>query len=238
MVEDKTMNYFDKDGKFSDNMLSLQGRDALNFTQVAADLTKDLFNFGVKAIGKLKVSIDSMYSHAKFDNSYVITGGAIGHTLYVKYLPAWDNYAVEAYNPDILEEKADEIKAIYEDKTLSEKQKEEALDALLTCVTIKYPSAGPEEYEIVRYLTKEELMERINKMELPEEDKDDLRNYWELAQYGVTVYAPINIMKNKLAGMDIDFDATLADFSELKNILLADRKRVVDFIDYFDKAHK
>ena len=237
-VEEKVNAYYDPEESFNNNMLALMGTDALNFKEVASGLAEDLFKFGTKAIGRLKVKMESMYSHAKFDNTYVKTAGKYGHTLYVKYLPCYDNYAVEAYNPDILESKAEEIEAIYADALLSEKQKEEALDRLLTCITIKYPSAGPEEYEIVRYLTKEELQQRIDNMKLEDDARCELQKYWDRAQYGVTVYAPINIMKNKLAGMDIDYDATASDFSELKEILLADKTRIVDFIDYKAAAYK
>ena len=75
-------------------------------------------------------------------------------------------------------------------------------------------------------------------MELTDEERYELQKYWDRSQYGVTMYAPVNILKNKLAGMDIDFDATASDFSELKLILLPIKKRVVDFIDYKDKAYK
>lgn len=229
---------FDMEASFNDNMLALMGTDALNYTEVAKGVTEDLFKFATKAIGRLKVRIDSMYSHAKFDNTYVKTIGKYGFTLYVKYLPEYDNVAIEAFNPDILDEKAEEIRAIEEDATLSEKDKEKALDNLLSCVTIKYPSAGPEEYEIIRYLTWRELQSRIDRMELTDEERYELQKYWDRSQYGVTMYAPVNILKNKLAGMDIDFDATASDFSELKLILLPIKKRVVDFIDYKDKAYK
>lgn len=237
-VAEKVEAYYDPEESFNNNMLALQGTDALNFKEVAAGLAEDLFKFGTKAIGRLKVKMSSMYSHAKFDNTYVKTAGKYGHTLYAKYLPCYDNYAVEAYNPDILENKAEEIETIYADILLSEKEREAALDRLLTCITIKYPSAGPEEYEIVRYLTKEELQQRIDNMTLSDDARIELQKYWDRSQYGVTIYAPINIMKNKLAGMDIDYDATASDFSELKEILLADKTRIVDFIDYKAIAYK
>lgn len=237
-VAEKVEADFDPNESFNNNMLALLGTDALNYVEVATGLTKDLFKFGTKAIGRLKVKMTSIYSHAKFDNTYVKTAGKQDCTLYVKYLLCYDNYAVEAYNPDILEDKKEEIAAIYADALLSEKQKEEKLDRLLTCITIKYPSAGPEEYEIVRYLTKEELQQRIHNMKLTDDARYELQKYWDRTQYGVTVYAPINIIKNKLAGMDIDYDATASDFSELKEILLADKTRIVDFIDYKAVAYK
>ena len=48
-------------------------------------------------------------------------------------------------------------------------------------------------------------------------------NYVDNTPFGTTVYAPINTLKNKLAGADVDFDATMCDMSELKHILISQR---------------
>ena len=231
-VTNKVESYFDPNAGFADNMLSLMGTNGLNYKEVAKATVEDLFKFGVKAISRLKVKMDSLYSHVKFDSTFIKTGGKYGYTLYVKYLPGYGNYAVEAFNPDILDEKAEEIAAIENDDTLSDKEKELALDALLTCIMIKYPSACPDEYEIIRYVTRAELAARLAKMDLDKTAMDEMYKYWNRAAYGVTVFAPINILKNRLAGMDIDYDACAADFSLLKEILIADKSRVVDFILY------
>lgn len=233
----KIESNFDPNASFNDNMLALMGTDALNFKEVAKGLCEDLFKYGAKAVGKLNVKIPSMYSHAKFDNSYVLSIGEAGFTIYVRYLPKYNNYAIEAFSVDLIEEKADEIAAIEGSTVLSEKAKEELLDELLTCVTIKYPSAGPEEYEIVRYLTRKELQNRIDRLKVSDENRKEIQKYWDRASYGITYYAPINILKHKLAGMDIDYDATAADLSKFKEVLLSDTTRVVDYIDYFDKAY-
>ena len=50
-----------------------------------------------------------------------------------------------------------------------------------------------------------------------------LTKYFNNTPYGTTVYAPLNAMKNKLAGADCDFDATMTDMSELKHILIEAR---------------
>ena len=53
--------------------------------------------------------------------------------------------------------------------------------------------------------------------------------------FGVTLYASFNFIKNKLAGMDVDFDATLAVFDSIKSILInKDAKNVLTYIDYKD----
>jgi hypothetical protein len=50
--------------------------------------------------------------------------------------------------------------------------------------------------------------------------------YFQNRPYGTTTFAPLNAMKNKLAGADCDFDATMTDMSELKFILI--NKRLED----------
>ena len=62
-------------------------------------------------------------------------------------------------------------------------------------------------------------------MNINNEDRRTLQRYFNNTPYGCTVYAPINAMKNKLAGADCDFDATMTDMSELKQILIAKRLR-------------
>ena len=52
-----------------------------------------------------------------------------------------------------------------------------------------------------------------------------LTKYFNNTPYGTTVYAPLNAMKNKLAGADCDFDATMTDMSELKYILIDQRRK-------------
>ena len=99
---------------------------------------------------------------------------------------------------------------------------DEQLFQLLSGVVIKYPSAMPNEYEIVVYLTKKQIERRIKAI-ADNNDRKTLKDYFDNTPYGCTVYAPINAMKNKLAGADVDFDATMTDMSDLKFILIDQR---------------
>ena len=65
-----------------------------------------------------------------------------------------------------------------------------------------------------------------NNKELTNEEKLTVLEYFNASPFGCTVYAPVNAMKNKLAGADCDFDATMTDMSELKFILI--NKRLED----------
>jgi hypothetical protein len=53
--------------------------------------------------------------------------------------------------------------------------------------------------------------------------KKTLKAYFDNTPWGCTVFAPVNTLKNKLAGADVDFDACMSDMSELKNILVEER---------------
>ena len=111
------------------------------------------------------------------------------------------------------------------DKELTPEEMDEQLFQLLSGVVIKYPSAMPREYEIIVYLTKNQLMRKIKQVTKDNKDRETLREYFNNTPYGCTVYAPINAMKNKLAGADVDFDATMCDMSALKFILIDERIR-------------
>ena len=82
----------------------------------------------------------------------------------------------------------------------------------------------PKEYEIVVYLTNRQMNNKLKAMNMDNEDRRTLQRYFNNTPWGCTVYAPINAMKNKLAGADCDFDATMCDMSELKHILIKARR--------------
>ena len=52
---------------------------------------------------------------------------------------------------------------------------------------------------------------------------DMLLAYFQNRPFGTTTFCPLNAMKNKLAGLDCDFDAVMTDMSELKHILIEQR---------------
>jgi hypothetical protein len=108
-----------------------------------------------------------------------------------------------------------------------------ALQDLLSGVVIKYPTAMSKEYEIVVYLTKQQVLNRIAESNISNTDKAELKDYFLNTPWGCTVYAPINAMKNKLAGADCDFDATDIDMSELKYILMNERAKQRETIEGF-----
>jgi hypothetical protein len=169
-------------------------------------------------ISEMKVALEGVYTHMMFDLTYALVKGAVKSTLEIT-----NEGFVEAYNPDVLRIYAAEIEAIENDPELTEEEKDAKLFEMLSGVVVKFPSAMPREYEIVVYQTKRQIARKIANFDLTNEEKEALTEYFNTTPYGCTVYAPVNAMKNKLAGADVDFDATMTDMSELKWILINKR---------------
>ncbi len=199
-------------------LISALGEDAVKNTALMETMINDTIKYAQSAIAKTKVDIDGVYSHMMFDLSYALTNGRVNGVLGITA-----NGFVEAYSEDVLRMYKDEIAAIENNKELTEEEMDAQLFNLLSGVVIKYPSAMPKEYEIIVYLTRKQLMRKINKVTTDNRDRKTLIEYFNNTPYGCTVYAPINAMKNKLAGADVDFDATMCDMSELKFILINQR---------------
>ena len=199
-------------------LIAALGEDAVKNTALMETLISDTIKYATSAIAKTKVDIDGVYSHMMFDLSYALTNGRVNGVLGITK----DGF-VEAYSEDVLRMYKDEIAAIENNNELTEDEKDEQLFQLLSGVVIKYPSAMPKEFEIVVYLTRKQLMRKIKAVTKDNKDRETLRDYFNNTPYGCTVYAPINAMKNKLAGADVDFDATMTDMSALKFILIDQR---------------
>ena len=207
----------------NDAILAVLGAEAMNTTIFAETAINDLTKFAASMIAKNKMEVLGNYSHMTFDLTYALTNGMINNILGVTK----DGF-IEAYSPDVNKLFHKEIVEIENNEELTEEQKEEQLFALMSGIVVKYPSAMPKEYEIIVYLTDKQIRERIEakvaELDIDVMDKEDMMNmlvnYFMNTPWGTTVYAPINAMKNKLAGADCDFDATMCDMSELKWILI------------------
>lgn len=220
-------------------LIEALGQDAVKNTALMETIINDMMKYAQSAIAKTKVEIDGIYSHMSFDWTYAITGGVVKSLLEVT-----PEGFVEAYSADVNRKLAKETAAIENNPNLSEEDKAIELFRQRTGVVIKHPSAMPDEYEIVYYMTEKQMKQRIadrlkavksNKVKA--ELKARLTRYIDNAAWGVTTYAPLNAMKNKLAGADVDFDATLTDMSDLKHILIKARlEEQKDKLGYMGKC--
>ena len=199
-------------------LIAALGSEAVRNTALMETLISDTIKYATSAIAKTKVDIEGVYSHMMFDLSYALTNGRVRGVLGTTK----DGF-VEAYSEDVLRMYKAEIAAIENNTELTEEEKDEQLFQLLSGVVVKYPSAMPKEFEIIVYLTRKQLMRKIKSVTSNNKDKETLVEYFNNTPYGCTVYAPINAMKNKLAGADVDFDATMCDMSALKFILIDQR---------------
>lgn len=205
------------------------GEEAFATKILVEGIYKDAFTFIQSAIAKTKLSIEAVYSHMTFDSTFVLTKGLLRGILDIT-----ENGFVQAYCPDVCKKYAKEIKDI-EDRLAAGKIKEEEAEAelfaLLSGTVIKYPSAGTKEFEIIVYQTMKQIetsiRNKVAALGLNNNDADAMVNmllaYFQNRPYGTTTFAPLNAMKNKLAGADCDFDATMTDMSELKWILIEQR---------------
>ena len=215
-------------------LIAALGEDATKDRALMETIINDTINYATSAVAKTKVDIAGVYSHMMFDLTYALTEGRVNNVLGIT-----KDGIVEAYSADVLRMYKDEIAAIEDNEELTEDEKDEQLFQLLSGVVIKYPSAMPNEYEIVVYLTRKQIAKRIKQqvynalveLDMDNTEKkdyydylvDELTKYFNNTPFGCTVYAPINAMKNKLAGADVDFDATMTDMSALKFILIDQR---------------
>ncbi len=211
-------------------LIEALGSDAVKNTALMETIINDMIKYAQSAIAKTKVEIDGVYSHMSFDWTYALTGGLVNSLLEVT-----PEGIVEAYSRDVNRKLAKETAEIENDPDLTAEEKAARLFNLRSGVVIKHPSAMPDEYEIIYYMTERQMMKRIkdklNAIKDNEQKKiikeqnirERLVRYIKNAGWGITIYAPLNAMKNKLAGADVDFDATLTDMSDLKHILIKAR---------------
>ena len=241
-IYDKINAKFSPRKGISHNTGALLGEKAFLKENWLYNVIKDLATFAKSACADMKMELESIYNHAMFDSVFVNSCGLVHHVLKIKDCGE-RGLLIETFSKDVIIYYEEAIAAIENDPDLSDEEKERKLDNLLSAEIIKYPSAGANEFLAVRYLTLKEWNKR--KQEAIDEAKSKnafnwtikmLKDYLDNIPFGVTVYAAFNFIKNKLAGMDVDFDATLAIFDEIKNILLTeDAENILTYIDYFDE---
>ncbi|MGL4878014.1 hypothetical protein [Paraclostridium dentum] len=169
------------------------------------------------ATQKLRVSVQSLFLRALFDDTYFLTAGKLDGIL------AKNKYTgrLEAFSLDVELKYEAEITAIYEDASIIDK--DEAIAELLTGVAIKFPSPSADENAILTFVTRRQLAERIANMnDLSVELRKLLLDEFIHTSYGVIKLAPNNTIKHRLAGMDTDYDGIAIIFEEsLVNIMKA-----------------
>lgn len=234
----------DKDGNMSLNYDLLDALILTNKERVMKDryafekIIQRSIRLQEAAVNKLKLPVQSLYLRALFDYSKLIQN----ETEYILEYDA-ELDAIECYNLDVLLVNKDTIEVInnkYEedlkngvDIVVAKTNRKLALDKVLTAVAIKYPCPGSEEFQVVRFLTLEETAERVEEKIVDEKSRELVYKMFENKGSGCILISPVNTLKNKLAGMDTDYDALALIFErELVDIVMeAERKNSCVFIN-------
>ena len=121
---------------------------------------------------------------ALFDITYVLTDEKV-----TSLLEETNDGAVEIFAPDIEESTGGKT---------------------VRAFGLKYPCPGEKEFERFSLVTYSEIKRRVLELKkngtITEDEVRALVEYYQYSSFGAVILAPDNAMKNKLAGMDTDFD--------------------------------
>lgn len=197
-------------GSLSQILFGLNPEMARTDIYALTALGKDIMKYAKGAIVKTRVKIKGSNYRAQFDNSFMLIGNKEARTLGTTK----EGY-IECYNADVIAKNRREIKAVERQykkdiKVMSIKEAREkrrlALNEFMIGMALKYPCPGNSEFEIFRFLTKQEIEERCFENNADTYVADRLYRYFTTKSGGCIIIAPENILKHKLAGMDTDFD--------------------------------
>ena len=197
-------------GSMSQILFGLNPEMAKTDIYALSTLGTDLMKYAKGAITKARVKVKGSNYRAQFDNSFMILNDKEKRTLGIS-----NKGYIECYNNDVINKNRKQIRIIEKEykenlKIMSMQEakaiRTDALDKIMTGLALKYPCPGNSEFELFRFLTKQELRERCLKVTDCVERQQMLYDYFTTKAPGCIVIAPENILKHKLAGMDTDFD--------------------------------
>lgn len=185
-------NFMDSSINANNVILAQQEREAVKNRIVSDRLVvsrkvRDIFKKADADIAGFRFMLEecSKTLKALFDITYILTDEKV-----TSLLGETKEGSVEIFAPDIEESTGGKtVKAI----------------------GLKYPCPGEKEFERFSLVTYRQIKERILELKkggtITEEEARALVEYYQYSSFGAVILAPDNAMKNKLAGMDTDFDA-------------------------------
>ena len=210
-------------GSLSQMLFGLNKEQATTDIYALTALGQDLMKYAKGAITKTKVKVKGSNYRAQFENSFMIQGDKN-----IRFLGVTKEGYVECYNSDVIAKNRRQIKAVNKQyaedlKTMTIAEAKEkrrlALNEFMVGLALKYPCPGNSEFELFRFLTNEEIHERIFESTEDKKVADMNYRYFICRSGGCIIIANENILKHKLAGMDTDFDGlTVILEEELVNI--------------------
>lgn len=201
---------YSEQGSLSQLLFSLNKEVATTDIYALTALGQDLMKYAKGAITKTKIKIKGSNYRAQFENSFLIQNDKNA-----RFLNVTPEGYVECYNADVIAKNRKEIRAInreYRDnlKAMSEEEAREirrlALNEIMVGMALKYPCPGNSEFELFRFITNEEMRERIFESVQDKKLANMNYKYFTCRNGGCIIIANENILKHKLAGMDTDFD--------------------------------
>lgn len=210
-------------GSLSQMLFGLNKEQATTDIYALTALGQDLMKYAKGAITKTKVKVKGSNYRAQFENSFMIQGDKN-----IRFLGITKEGYVECYNSDVIAKNRRQIRAVNKQyaedlKTMTIAEAKEkrrlALNEFMVGLALKYPCPGNSEFELFRFLTNEEIHERIFESTEDKKVADMNYRYFICRSGGCIIIANENILKHKLAGMDTDFDGlTVILEEELVNI--------------------
>ena len=210
-------------GSLSQMLFGLNKEQATTDIYALTALGQDLMKYAKGAITKTKVKVKGSNYRAQFENSFMIQGDKN-----IRFLGITKEGYVECYNSDVIAKNRRQIRAVNKQyaedlKTMTIAEAKEkrrlALNEFMIGLALKYPCPGNSEFELFRFLTNEEIHERIFESTEDKKVADMNYRYFTCRSGGCIIIANENILKHKLAGMDTDFDGlTVILEEELVNI--------------------
>ena len=197
-------------GSISQVLFGLNPEMASTDLYALTALGKDIMKYAKGAITKTRVKIKGSNYRAQFDNSFMLIGNKES-----RILSTTKEGYIECYNADVIAKNRREIKRVEKQykkdlQTMSladaREKRRLALNEFMVGLALKYPCPGNSEFEMFRFVTKQEIEERCFESGLDTQVADKLYRYFTTKSAGCIVIAPENILKHKLAGMDTDFD--------------------------------
>ena len=196
-------------GQVYENKLAANPLDAECDRHVGESLIKADDSFAKSMTASANIPVNSMYLRLTPDDSVILTGTLILGSAWIDYVEpgAVDSYkvhALEVYCP------------AFEEKHSVKTYDNRLSDSLRTCVGIKYPSQGPDEYAVFKCVSLEELKGRIAALDVDDELKQDLIEFYETCPNNCIMVPADNTWKNQCAGSDFDGDDLTIYFEEVE----------------------
>lgn len=198
-------------GQAYENKLAANPDVAKYDKHVGESLIKADDSFARSITASANIPVNSLYLRLTPDDSIILTGGS--SVLGGAWVDYFEPGAKESYKVRVLEVYC----PAFEEKYLTKIGDNIMLaDTLRTAVGIKYPSQGTNEYAVLKCVGLEEMINRVAKLKIDDELKQDLIEFYETCPNNCVMIPADNTWKNQCAGSDFDGDDFTLYFEEVE----------------------